>query len=167
MEEQRLGPGIKIIGFNSLEEILAYQAEKEAEVQAMPLLPEQEAITWGDYAVQVVGDEQESLMIYGHIYTEDEYVRLGIEAGGNSDEMAYELAHLHETYARGYRYGEWYSTAAPKGDLGDVHISAMWPISKSIYLAAQAEGWPFSVEIARKMVNEVRASIARVEAGDD
>lgn len=164
MEEQDLGHGRRIVGFSSLEEMLAYQQQREEEAQAQPLLPEQRAITWGDHVMRVV---EGPLMIYGHIYTEEELVQIEADAGATDVEIREELRVLRETHARGYRYGRYYSEVVPKGEVGDAHLVTLWPISPEDFVEAQQRDWKLSVPLARRVVNEVRASAQRATQSED
>jgi len=155
VREQDLGHGNKIIGFDDVEEILAYQQQMEAEANAQPLLPEQETITWGSDVLRIVDGP---LMIYGHIYTIEEFLEVEAQAGASSDEIVFEMDQLKDAHQRNYRYGMWYSEICPEGEPGDAHLVSLWPITGDDFRAAEEQGWNFSTSLAQRVYGEVDAS---------
>lgn len=146
MKEQRLGHGISIQGFDSMEEMLAYQAEQEA-VAISESLDEQWRITWGSYVFRQI----EGLSIWGHIMTPAEIL------GEHPDEEAIaELEQLQDAHARGYRYGKYYSTVEPAGEYGSAHVVSLWPIGQQAFERARLVGWELWEELAISLMAEMR-----------
>jgi hypothetical protein len=144
MEEQDLGFGNKIIGFSTYEEMQAYidqQADELAE-SMKHLAPEQLNIALGTHVLRLVGEENEtSLAIFGYIFTVEELVTNELNAGATSDELLYMLDKSQDLFEQGYRYGNWISRICPEGEVGDAHISTLWPISEADYEHARNNRW--------------------------
>ena len=47
------------------------------------------------------------------------------ELGADDEELAEILASVKANHERGYYFGNWYSPAEPKGELGDTHASQL------------------------------------------
>lgn len=146
MREQKLGPGINIVGFDSMEEMLAYQAEQEAIANAQ-VLPKQLEITWGDYVFRVI----DGLAIWGEIFTRETFL------GPNEDdeELIAEWEDLQDAYDRGYRYGQWYSVVEPKGEYGSAHLVNLWKITERDFERARLVNWEVWSEFASRISEEI------------
>ena len=160
MKEQKLGPGISIQGFDSLEEMLQYQAEKEQEA-LHNTLPEQAAITWGDYVFRMVDD----LAIFGHIMTPAEYLSDTIGSDEPDEatvsEIEGEMKGLERSHVHGYRYGKWFSEVEPTGEYGSAHVVALWGITQEDFEQAERNGWRIWPELGLRIVRETRVAKAR------
>jgi hypothetical protein len=115
MKEQRIQPGINLLGFETTEEMMGYLREQE-ERAITRTHPEQWTITWGDYVVRVV----DGLIIFGRIFTEEEYLTEsevlspGEDPAEVLEEVRYEMERLRDSFRRGYRYGRYYSDSAAR-----------------------------------------------------
>ena len=148
MREQDLGRGQKIIGFDSFEELMAFQ-EKEERLANAEVIEEQKEITWGDYVFRVIDE----LVIFGHLFTRDEYME---DASANTEDT-------DRWYARGYRYGQFFSEVVPRGEYGSAHIINLWPITKGDFEVAQAHGWHIWPELLDRLYNETKTALQRKE----
>jgi hypothetical protein len=149
MKEEKIGPGITMLGFESAEEMAAYMAEQEADAVAGSL-DEQWAITWGTYVLRIVDE----LWIFGYIYTPSEYSDL--TPGAEMDEeIIAELVQLQQSHDLGYRYGRWFSEVVPDGEYGSSHVVNLWQISKADFDQARAAEWHPSPELAFRVGTEV------------
>jgi len=161
MKEQKLGPGISIQGFDSLEEMLAYQADKEQEA-LRNTLPEQSRITWGSYVFRMVDE----LAIFGQIMTPAEYMNDNIKPDWEPDEaqmaeIEAEMAGLQRSHVHGYRYGKWFSVVEPTGEYGSAHVVALWEITREDFEAAERNEWQIWPELGLRIVRETRVAKAR------
>jgi hypothetical protein len=46
-----------------------------------------------------------------------------------------------DAHNRGWLFGKWYSTLAPEGEWGAMHISTLVPMTQESFLASKARGW--------------------------
>jgi hypothetical protein len=158
VKEQKIQPGISIIGFESQEEMAAYMAEQEALATA-DALPEQWEITWGDRVLRMVDD---TLAVFGHIFTEREFLAENSKPGQAPDEeILYELDSLRDAHTRGYRYGRWYSTVEPDGEYGSAHVVSLWGISKQDFATARSNGWRLWPELSDRVYSAASEAAAR------
>ena len=145
MREVPLGHGNRIIGFDSLEEILEYQANAEREA-IQSTLPPQWEIAEGDRVFRLVGE----LAIFGHILTRDEF--LGEDP---DEELLDEWSQFGQSYVKGYRYGRWYSVVEPTGEYGSAHVASLWKITPAEFARAQAEDWHAWPELIERVAVEI------------
>lgn len=131
MKEKKLGQGISVQGFDSLEELLDYQMRQESK-NANQALPEQWAIGVGDYVFRLVDE----LPIFGHITQRS--------AG----------------YDKGYRYGRFYSSVLPEGEYGSAHVATLWKISRNEFNRARRLHWEVWYSFAVKMTEEIMQATA-------
>lgn len=112
------------IPFESVDDAFAAmdKAEREANERAHPL---QRAIGYGAFAVRALGE----ITIWGFIPEK------------------HEAEPYEDSFERGYRFGKWYSVVCPEGELGDAHISTLWPIRKEDFDHAKANGWSMETAI--------------------
>lgn len=164
MKEEDLGFGRRIIGFDSDEEMFAYLASLSAQAQeSMEHLYEpQRGITWGGYALRLQpyeeAGETKVLAIFGYIYTVEEIEKQEIAAGSDVEggELRYMMERLYELYDEGYRYGNWYSTICVEGDIGDAHLSTLWPITEADYHHALNNRWEPPTYLLDRVRDEMR-----------
>jgi hypothetical protein len=159
MKEKKLGQGKSIQGFESLEEMQRYLLAEERSMIARTL-PEQWNITWGARVVR----NADGLPIFGHVFTEREFLGESITGDPAQDEetMA-ELDDLRDAHERGYRYGRWYSTVEPDGEYGSAHVVALWEITETDFERARAGGWTLWPELAERVYTEQSQAIANQE----
>jgi len=160
VEEQDLGYGNKIIGFRSSDEVLTYLEEQEALAQeAMKHLAQPQLdIGYGAYVLRVLAyGDNESLAIFGYIYTEDEVRELEINAGAglNNGELESIMSNLRDSYARGYRYGTYHSMVVPQGEPGDAHLMSLWPITELDFEEARSNDWELSEHLRERVLGEI------------
>jgi hypothetical protein len=164
MKEQRIQPGINLLGFETTEEMMGYLREQE-ERAITRTRPEQWTITWGDYVVRVV----DGLIIFGRIFTEEEYLTEsevlspGEDPAEVLEEVRYEMERLRDSFRRGYRYGRYYSEAAPDGEYGSAHVSTLWKISEEDFAVAKDSNWKPPEEFTRRMVQVLDEAYQHME----
>jgi hypothetical protein len=144
VREEDLGHGNRILGFESLEEMIEYQAQQEAELaqrMAGGLPDEQEGISYGSYALRLVPTGDKPLVIFGRVAPLKEFAVSELEHGADLDELVFTLTRLRDLHERGYRYGTWYSTVCPDGEVGDAHVTTLWPITEADYQHALNNRW--------------------------
>lgn len=143
------------IEFGSLDEMFAAQAEAE-KVANDNVLPKQREITWGTYWMRPTDD---GIIIWGYVMTLDEVIQEEIEYSYPDEPEVDPTAirsHFTERYERGYRYGRAHSLWCPEGELGDSHISVLWPITKEDFELAKTSGWnPGPTEMFNQMLRRV------------
>jgi hypothetical protein len=162
MKEERIAPGISIIGFDSMEEILAYMNKEEQEAIDRTL-PVQWEITWGDRVIRVIED----LAIFGHIFSEREFLAMNSKPGEAPDEETlYELDGLKTAHTAGYRYGIWHSEVEPDGEYGSAHVSTLWKITADEFTIAKRRGWKLTPELASRLRDEMEIAVHNHE-GDE
>jgi hypothetical protein len=117
--------------FDSLEDAWAAMATAEQAANER-VTDEQRAIKPGDYVLRPT----QYAMIFGEIFTEEEFLRREKAAGGEMDEeeIAESRAQWRDRLERGFVFGSWHSVLEPNGELGDAHISTLGPvISKRLF----------------------------------
>jgi hypothetical protein len=123
---------IHIESFDSPEEMSDWLAEMNktrAVVQQRTLAPEQEAITFGSYAVRF----WEELVIFCEIPTLEEQAK--VEDVEVIDLIREKEAQENMLWVKGY------STVCVDGEFGYNHRSVMWPITKDTFDRARAVSW--------------------------
>ncbi len=167
MKEQDLPYGSKIIGFSSLEEMMGYQAAREAELmlEMEHLSDAQRQVTYHSYAINLVPDHDGSLalVVFGRVASREEFEILELGAGANpmNGEIEMIMRRYDELYAKGYRYGRWFSEPYPDGEFGDTHITQLWPITEADYQHALNNRWACPAYLLTRVRDEMR------EAGKD
>jgi len=163
MKEQKLGYGISIQGFSTFEEMDDFLAESEREAIANTL-PEQWQITWGSYVVRVV----ERLVIFGIVYTEEQFLNTSLKGEAEYDEeIRAELDDLRAAHERGYRYGRWFSEVEPDGEYGSAHVVNLWRITEEDFVAARHNGWHLNPDLIVRMHKEISAARREADRGQD
>ena len=116
-------------GFDSIEDAFAWMEQQEMAANERAT-EEQKAITYGDYWIRFVSllGGMERLVIFGHVLPLD-------------DMPEEDRGYVKATHDRGYRFSRCYSVAAPRGELGDVHVSQIAKIPKSLFDLARLAGW--------------------------
>lgn len=122
-------------GFDSIEEMFASIRAGVARAKAAAT-PEQHAIKDG-YYFRVAHD----ILIYGEIWTLEQVIAREIELGADEDEAASTRMMFTESYADGFRMTRSYSVVESEGELGDVHVLNMTPITEAEFQHAKANGW--------------------------
>lgn len=166
MKEQKIPYG-SVIGFESYEELEAYM-QKEEQAAIERTMPAQWLIGWGSYVIRVV----EELVIWGHIYSETEFLDLERSTEGGmapeaEEEIQAELESLKEAFNFGYRYGKWYSVVEPTGEYGSAHVSSLWEITKADFLAGSANGWELTPELGKRLQTEILGSVSSPKEEED
>lgn len=149
---QKLPYGQSIIGFDSLESIEQYLDESER-AAIMAALDEQWQIDWGSYVFRMVDD----LAIWGYVLSQDEFLALSPDEGQYEETLA-ELEQLRVSFARGYRYGQWFSEVEPTGEWGSAHVSTLWSISQEDFEHAQGQEWLVWPEFAAQLLAQMRVA---------
>ena len=166
MKEHDLGRGNKIIGFSSMEEMAAYMAEAEARVaeQMKHLTPEQSGISFGSYALRLipVGDDvNDTLVIFGRVYSYAEVELLELASGADPlhGELRTIMERFNRLHADGYRYGRWFSNVCPEGEVGDAHVTTLWPITEADYQHALNNSWECPAYLLTRVLDEMAQHI--------
>lgn len=144
--------------FGSAEEMFAAMTEREAAANE-GLLPNQIALrddvehtrVW----LRLLPDGAGVLPIFGWSWslreasgrersyyepkTDNPDVAIADEFG--AAEFASIVEGLRERRTRGYLYGECFSVVEPDGELGDTHVSSVWPLTEEAFAEAKAHGW--------------------------
>lgn len=160
-EESRLPYGGAIFSFDNMEEFFAQQAANEAQANTN-VVPPQREITWGSYVVRLVPD----LVIWGSIPEWDDLVAKERSYyadpfdEGEEEEFTYTIEGLKDRLERGYVFGTWSSVIEP-GELGDAHISTLWPIQRRDYEYARRLGW----RMGNLVWNRIREGMAIYKEG--
>lgn len=127
--------------FDNIEDAFAAMAAREDAANERTT-DEQRAIGYGDYFTRVWETWGDRLVIYGYIFTRDEFIKEERDAGSPEAELAWTLERMDSSYARGYRFGWCYSEVEPDGELGSTHVSTMLrKITREEFEAAKARGW--------------------------
>jgi len=148
----------EFITFNSLEEMLDYEAKAEAKANEA-IVEKQREVVWGSHFIKVNHD----IAVFGYVPTKEENHEGILRASGHVKIVAdAEMEDLEKAYDRGYRFAMHYSAAVPKGELGSSHLSQLWPITKEEFLQAKAESWlpqlgePWFNDLLRRILHESR-----------
>lgn len=141
-----------VVTYDSFEEMLEDQRRKEEAANAAVLPIQAEKVVWDSYAAAY--HVATGTWIYGRIWSREELREKNTVPLEEAQEYGYESVEAfldaederwQEIYGRGYRTGTWFSTMDPicagPGEIGDHHISGLWPISKEIFEEAKAAGW--------------------------
>lgn len=99
------------------------------------LLPLQQEITYGSYWIRAMPGY--GCFIFGRVYTEEEVAE-------GEEPLTIEM--MKESHDRGYRFGTAASVIEPRGELGDTHVSHMFPITKEEYEAVEQQDWKLTEE---------------------
>ena len=168
MEEKHIAPGIDIIGFSSLEEMLQYQ-ERQRMLLAEAfknVLPQQLWVDRGSYAIRILREGEEIvLIIFGRVYDEEEFTFLEITAGASTTngELDAILNRYRQLHREGYRYGRWYSDQFPDGEIGDAHVTDLWPITEADYHHALNNNWECPGYLLTRVLDEINDAITTRE----
>lgn len=128
--------------FDSVEDAFEWMRKQEEEANKR-LHPAQKRIVRGSYVMRPAPEVP--CMIFGYIFTLEEIEEGERQCGADEEELAYTLRTLSESFNRGYRHGRWYSFVEPDGELGDAHISNLWPISEEVFNRAKESGWKLDI----------------------
>lgn len=133
----------QVHSFESVEQALAFMAERERAANEQ-VTETQREITEGSYFKRVL-DIPEHVVIYGYIPTMDEVERterayLTEDAEGEA-EWEFTKQMMLDSRKRGYFFSHCYSVIVPEGEMGDVHISTMQPITKAEFDEAKRNDW--------------------------
>jgi len=159
VKEQRLSNGMTILGFDSVEEMAEYTLNNREAADSQKL-PEQDAITWGDYVVRLVNTGDKELAIFGHILTEEEILhREGLTEP--DDEFLFTMERIREAHHAGHRYGEWFSKILPEGETGSAHVVSLWQIEEADFVYALDHDWVLNDELLTKVLAEVTHALKR------
>jgi len=154
VKEQKLPHGHSVMGFESFEELQEYMAKAEREAIGNAL-PKQWEITWGSFVLRVV----DSLVIWGYIFTEQEFMELEIGDEMADPKVVEEVLAIMEaqrdSQARGYRYGKYWSTILPDGELGSAHVSTLWEITEEDFNHARDHGWELDPALGTRIAHEI------------
>ena len=120
---------MEFVTFNDWDEIQRYM-QAQYDIAEQMVVPRQRDITWGSYWVR----PNDGILIWGRVWTEAELVL-------NEDDPEAVLAHYRATHERGYRFGYAYSPYCSDGELGESHISVLWPITRQEFSSALRCKW--------------------------
>lgn len=158
MKEQEIAPGVSIVGFDSMEEMLLYMAGGEKDANESVLAP-QEKITWGDYVVRLHQATNMMLAIWSHLHTQEQVAAEITDSVEEQAEVEAELRGLTRAHARGFRYGRWFSQVLPQGEYGSAHIVSCWPITSEDYEMARTNDWQLWPEIFERINAETEEAL--------
>jgi len=163
MKEEKIAPGISIVGFDDAQEALDYMSDQELQ-SIMNALDEQWRISWGSWVLRIVDE----LWIFGYIFTSEELVKELQEGAEEADlhESLYELRHHQESYDRGYRYGRYHSVVVPDGEYGNAHVAALWEITKQDFEEARRNDWKPIPHLAFRVGQEVGEAVKKKKANE-
>lgn len=146
------------VGFSSFEEMQKWMLDRTNEANAA-LADEQLAVSWGDYWARF--DSYDTFgVIFGRVFTEDEWVANEMDAGASLEEATYAMEQIRATHREGYMHGDAYSKAFPEAEYGSTHRANLWPIEERVFHAAMAVGWDVT---AMPMEHRLNLSIALEE----
>lgn len=157
MREQEVSPGISVIGFDSVDEMLEYMVHEEPD----PPLPPQEEITWGSYAIRLHHAASMVLPIWGRIFEMEEIMAEVREETHDLAEIVHERDVFQHSHNQGWRYGRWFSQVLPEGEYGSAHIVSCWPITQSDYEYAEANGWLITPEVYDRICTETDEALRK------
>ena len=152
MKEHDLPYGMSVVGFDTMDEFWEYQAKKEAQANAAVVSLQRE-IGYGSYVVRLVPN----LVIWGYISALEEVKAAERKyysdpfGEGEEDEYNGIIDGVTDRFKRGYRYGRFYSEVEPAGELGDAHISTLWPITEKDFERARRNRWQLWPELADRL----------------
>ena len=164
---------MKIESFNTLDEMMASLQRNEAAAMAR-LTPLQRVLLPLREFYWMRPAPQYECVIFGY-YNLDDMIALE-KSLTPEDEMDWHpgwvVSTTDKNLVRGYKSGRAYSVIEPDGELGDTHVSTMWPITKESFEQAKAMRWDVlgKVEMGTPlyddfvaMENEIRA-MARAQS---
>ena len=158
---------IRVTSYNSVEEMLADQAEREASANAA-VMDRQREIVWGSYAIRFYeSGENETLLIFADLYDLETLVAAEESAGTDAEELEMFRARTEMLYQRGYRSGDYYSVIEPTGEFGDAHIATMWPISQDDFERARELGWHLPEKTERRIYAEMTLGMMAKAKADE
>lgn len=113
---------------------------------------EQRAIGYGDYAYVDIdadgaavlagtGMRADGARVFGYIRTLVEIRQLERAAGAEERETNDVIRRTRDGFARGWRYGRWFSVISPGGELGAHHVACLTRMTAAQFQAMQAAGW--------------------------
>lgn len=131
---------------------LGKEMRKHEKIANEAILPKQREIVYGSYWIRAWGN----MLVFGRVLS-----REASETGQTRETVRA----LRDAYERGYRFSRSYSVLDIHGELGDVHISVVWPIREEEFEAAQennfrATNQPWEYEMLLRCQQEVQADMA-------
>jgi hypothetical protein len=157
--------GSGFISFNSLEEMLEWQAARHEEAMAR-LTAEQKAMcTRPDeiYWFRLWPEPHQDIAIFGHFLSHADYTATIEEKirqePEDAEEWRMEIAMRAEKQHNGYLFGEAYSMVAPEGELGSTHVAQVIGITETMFAQAQMCGW--SLDMLARTFPDTYRTIAR------
>lgn len=142
----------RIMSFSSAEAMFNYMDEEERKANEA-ILPKQREVTWGTYFWRYV--EYVPCHVFAHVFSIEEIYLLEREHGADVNEAETTLRGKKQSHDRGYRYGMHYSTVEPDGELGDTHVTNVWPITKEDFEYARTHGWQPSLQMINRVYDEM------------
>jgi hypothetical protein len=139
-------PVPNIMSFNNFDDMMTFLAANEAAANAS-VVPCQRELLDGREFWYWRTVESMKIDIIGHVPSLAETLKA--ERATYSDpfeedeaeEFAWSEKSLHDRLSRGYVFGRHFSVIEPKGELGDVHVSQVIPISREAFEECEAAGW--------------------------
>lgn len=115
--------------FDSFEDMMA-EIEKAREAADSRIRSEQASLSPGDHFMI---PEPDGTIIFGEVLDPVEYV---------DPEEVEDLRDFYtQNHMRGYRFSRCFSIYCPHGEMGDIHVAMVTPISAGVFEAARVTGW--------------------------
>lgn len=125
---------IHVESFDSIESMQEELHRRSADAMA-GLARQQRDLTLGSYWVQFQFEDDEPLVIFGHVVDEDEWALNSEGYEGTAEEQRQAM---NQT---GLMFGRAASKHFPDPELGYTHKASAWPIEQRLFEMAQAVDW--------------------------
>lgn len=132
---------MQIKSFKSFDDMVTFMEANER-IAIGNTRPWQWAIGYGDHWMRsITAFGQESMPVFGYVLTLNEIEQAEMETGSDEDELAYTITQTENSFRRGYRFSRFYSMTESEGELGNVHVSNLYPITAEQFELAKSKEW--------------------------
>lgn len=117
---------MSVESFDNIEDVFRTMAQRETAANQR-LTDAQRELQPGDLVLRLAAFGDTAMVILGRTFTEEEFMRREEAAGApmDAEEVHFARASFRDRVARGFLFGEYYSLAEPRGELGDAHRSTI------------------------------------------
>jgi hypothetical protein len=117
-------------------------------------------VTWGSYWISPRPDL--GLLIFGHVFTEQEVIEDERRCGADEDEAAMTLRNIVKGHHRGTMYVRAYSTVVEEGEIGFAPRAMCLPLTEEQFEEARSHKWNPRVLIESNWLKDILLDAAAI-----